>query len=185
MDKITFITGNAGKAEEVSRYLGFPVDHVALELDEIQSLDLEAVVRDKAMRAYDAMKKPVLVEDVSLVFRAFGKLPGPLIRWFLEELGNEGLCRLLDGKEDRFCVATVCYGFSDGNTVRLVSGSMEGSVADHPRGSNSFGWAAMFVPAGMGRTYAELTNDEQAPIAMRRKALEELRDLIGRVGTKA
>jgi inosine/xanthosine triphosphate pyrophosphatase family protein len=36
----------------------------------------------------------------------------------------------------------------------------------------------MFVPAGMARTYAELSNEEQAPIAMRRKALEKLRKLI-------
>jgi non-canonical purine NTP pyrophosphatase (RdgB/HAM1 family) len=178
MDKLTFITGNPGKAKEVSRYLGSPVDHVSLDLDEIQSLDLEEIVKDKAMRAYKKMRRPVLVEDVSLVFSAFGKLPGPLIRWFLEELENEGLCRLLDGKENKDCIATVCYGLCDGKTVRLVSGAMEGTVAEHPCGSNSFGWAAIFVPAGMTKTYAELSNEEQVPIAMRRKALEKLRALI-------
>jgi non-canonical purine NTP pyrophosphatase (RdgB/HAM1 family) len=178
MDKLTFITGNPGKAQEVSRYLGSPVDHVSLDLDEIQSLDLEEIVKDKAMRAYGKLGSQVLVEDVSLVFSAFGKLPGPLIKWFLEELGNEGLCRLLDGKENRDCSATVCYGLCDGKTVRLVSGAMEGTVAEHPRGSNSFGWAAIFVPTGMTKTYAELSNEEQAPIAMRRKALEKLRALI-------
>ena len=178
MNDLTFITGNPGKANEISRYLGFPVDHVSLELEEIQSLNLEEIVKDKAMRAYGKVGRPVLVEDVSLVFRAFGKLPGPLIRWFLEELGNEGLCRLLDGKKDNTCVATVCYGLCDGKTVRLVSGDMEGTVADHPRGDNSFGWASMFVPAGMTKTYAELSNEEQAPIAMRRKALEKLHKIL-------
>jgi len=178
MEKLTFITGNPGKAKEVSRYLGFPVDHVSVELDEIQSLDLEEIVNDKAMRAYHKVGRPVLVEDVSLVFLAFRKLPGPLIRWFLEELGNEGLCRLLDGQENKACVATVCYGLCDGKTVRLTSGSMEGTVADHPRGDNSFGWASMFVPVGMQKTYAELSDEEQAPIAMRRKALEKLRALM-------
>ena len=174
MKKITFITGNPGKAEEIARYLGFPIDHVPLDLDEIQSLDLEEIVKDKAMRAYEKIKRPVLVEDTSFVFSAFGKLPGTLIKWFFTELGNEGLCRLLDGKEDKNCVATVCYGFCDGETVQLVSGSMEGTVADHPRGANSFGWASVFVPAGTTKTYAELSNEEQAPIAMRRKALEKL-----------
>ncbi len=178
MDDLTFITGNAGKAEEVSRYLGFPVEHVALDLPEIQSLNLEEIVNDKAIRAYDKIRRPVLVEDVSLVFPAYGKLPGPLIKWFLAELGNEGLCRLLDGKKDRTCVTTVCYGLCGGTAVRLVSGSMEGAVARHPRGDNSFGWASMFVPAGMMRTYAELSNEEQASIAMRRKALEKLRGIL-------
>jgi hypothetical protein len=40
MDNLTFVTGNPGKAEEISRYLGFPMGHVPLGLDEIQSLDL-------------------------------------------------------------------------------------------------------------------------------------------------
>ena len=178
MDKLIFITGNPGKAEEISRYLGFPVEHVSLDLDEIQSLDLEEIVKDKAMRAYEKVGKSVLVEDVSFVFNAFGRLPGPLIKWFLAELGNEGLCRLVDGKENKTCVATVCYGLCDGKTVKFVSGSMEGTVADHPRGENSFGWASVFVPVGMSKTYAELSNEEQASIAMRRKALEKLHTLL-------
>ena len=129
--KITFITGNAGKAEEVSRYLGLEIDHHSLDLEEIQSLDLEEIVKDKALRAYSKIGKPVLVEDVSFVFHALGKLPGPLIKWFLKELENEGLCRLIDGK-DRRCTAKVCYGFCDGETVHLFDGSMSGTISDSP-----------------------------------------------------
>lgn len=175
--KITLITGNAGKAEEVSRYLGTPVEHQPLDLDEIQSLDLEEIVKDKANRAFEKIGEPVLVEDVSFVFHGMGKLPGPLIKWFLKELGNEGLCRLVDGK-NRGCVATVCYGFHDGKEVKLFSGSMSGSVSESPRGSNSFGWASVFIPEDFDKTYAELTNEEQAPIAMRNKALKELHEYL-------
>ncbi len=179
MKRITFITGNLGKVAEVSRYLGIPVDHVALDLPEIQSLDLEEVVRDKAARAYEHLKRPVLVEDVSFVFNALGKLPGPLIKWFSKELENEGLCRLLDGHKDRSCEAVVCYGYHDGKSVRTVSGSMKGTVARHPRDGNSFGWAPVFIPDGMSKTYAELTNEEQAPIAMRNRALARLKEYLG------
>ncbi|MBI2047599.1 MAG: non-canonical purine NTP pyrophosphatase, partial [Parcubacteria group bacterium] len=63
--KITFITSNNSKAAEVSRYLGFPVRHISLELHEIQSLDLEEIVREKVLLAYEKIQKPVLVEDVS------------------------------------------------------------------------------------------------------------------------
>lgn len=174
---ITFITGNIGKVNEVSRYLGIPLEHKSLNLDEIQSLDLEEIVKDKAERAFREVGGPVLVEDVSFVFNALGKLPGPLIKWFLKELGNVGLCRLLDGK-DRRCVATVCYGYHDGTSVRLFSGSMAGSVAEAPRGENSFGWAPIFIPEGFDKTYAELTNEEQAPIAMRNKALSKLHAIL-------
>ncbi len=175
--QITLITGNAGKAEEVSRYLGMPIEHQSLDLDEIQSLELEEIVKDKATRAFEKIGQPILVEDVSFVFHALGKLPGPLIKWFLKELGNDGLCRLLDDK-DRSCTATVCYGFHDGKEVRLFSGSMAGTVAEAPQGSNSFGWAPVFIPENHTKTYAELSNEEQALIAMRNKALKKLHEFL-------
>ena len=175
--KITFITGNAGKAEEVSRYLGTPIEHHSLDLDEIQSLDLEEIVKDKVMRAYEKLGTPVLVEDVSLVFNALGKLPGPLIKWFTKELENEGLCRLADGK-DRHCIATVCYGFYNGSTVRLFSGSMAGTIADSPRGNNSFGWSPIFIPEGYDKTYAEMSDEDRSPFAMRNKALKDVQEYL-------
>lgn len=175
--KITFITGNIGKVEEVSRYLGMNLEHQKIDLDEIQSLDLEEIVKDKAKRAFEKLKSPVLVEDVSFVFHSLGKLPGPFIKWFEKELDNEGLCRIVDGK-DRSCTATVCYGFCDGVDVKIFSGSMKGVVANNPRGDRSFGWAPIFVPEGYDKSYAELTNEEQSEIAMRNKALKKFREFL-------
>lgn len=91
MQKLTFITGNAGKAKYLSDYFHFPVDHRKLDLHEIQSLDLKEVVEDKARRAYEIVKSPVLVEDVSLTFSALNSLPGPLIKWFKESHSSDGM----------------------------------------------------------------------------------------------
>lgn len=175
--KITFITGNLGKVQNTSRYLGFEIDHRAIELEEIQSLDVEEVVEDKARRAFKEVQEPVLIEDVSFVFHSLGKLPGPFIKWFEKELGNEGLCRLLDGK-DRKCTATVCYGYCDGTNVKFFEGSMSGSIAESPRGENSFGWGSVFIPEGYDKTFAELSDEEQDPLSMRNKALEKFREYI-------
>ena len=62
----------------------------------------------KARAVYDSTGT-VLVEDSSLVFSALGKLPGPLIKWFLDELDNEGLTQLLNGYEDRSATARACF----------------------------------------------------------------------------
>ncbi len=174
---ITFITGNPGKASEVSRYLDIKIENKSLELEEIQSLDLEKIVEDKVQRAFEKIKSPVLVEDVSFTFHALGNLPGPLIKWFMKELGNEGLCRLVNGK-DRSCTATVCYGLYDGNVIKTFSGSMKGSISDAPRGSGSFGWASIFIPEGHDKTYAELSNEEQASFSMRNKALKKVKEYL-------
>lgn len=86
VQEITFITGNQDKADYLARYLGFPVEHLKLDLDEIQSLDLKEIVEHKVQQAYEKIRRPVLVEDVSLEFLALGRLPGPFIRFFLEKM---------------------------------------------------------------------------------------------------
>ena len=68
---ITFITGNQDKADYLAKYLGLPVKHIKLDLDEIQSLDLSSIVEHKVRQAYDKIKTPVIVEDVSLEFTAW------------------------------------------------------------------------------------------------------------------
>ncbi|HWQ60469.1 MAG TPA: non-canonical purine NTP pyrophosphatase [Candidatus Fimivivens sp.] len=178
MNSITYITGNPGKLAEVKRYLDQEVEHVSLDLPEIQSLSSKEIVEKKAREAYELVGKPVLVEDVSLVIHSLGGLPGPLIKWFEQALGEEGICRLVDGK-DRSCTASVLYGYFDGREIIFAEGEMKGSVSDVPRGDNSFGWGPIFVVDGMNdRTYSELTNEEQAEIAMRKKALTVLRERL-------
>src|SRR5690242_16126421 len=100
MDALTFVTSNPGKAKQLGQYLDVPVVQKAIDLIEIQSLDGAEIIEHKAREAYRLLRSPVLVEDASLQFLALGKLPGPLIKWFLEELGTAGLCRLLNGYED-------------------------------------------------------------------------------------
>lgn len=170
---ITFITSNPAKAEQLAYHLKMPITHRRLDLPEIQSLDLEEIVRNKAQRAYDILHSPALVEDVSLTFPALGKLPGPLIKWFLGELGNDGLARLLDGK-DRTAIAQVCYGLHDGTTCHLFIGEARGQITDEPRGAHAFGWDPLFIPDGSTKTWGEMTMAEQSATSMRRIALEGL-----------
>src|SRR5688572_26522398 len=94
MKTVTFITGNQHKVDFLVKWLGRPVEHVKLDLDEIQSLDLHTVVAHKAEQAYNILKRPVLVEDASLAFTAMGRLPGTFVKWFIEEIGYDGLLRL-------------------------------------------------------------------------------------------
>jgi predicted subunit of tRNA(5-methylaminomethyl-2-thiouridylate) methyltransferase len=75
MQSITFITGNQKKADYLAKYLGFPIEHIKLDLDEIQSLSLAEIVEHKAKQAYTKVGKPVIVEDVSLEFSVLGRLP--------------------------------------------------------------------------------------------------------------
>lgn len=174
MESLTFITGNQNKADRMKKYLNREISHKSVDLPEIQSLNLHGVVDAKVREAFKHVGTPVIVEDVSLQFTAMGELPGPLIKWFLKELKNEGLCRLLDGYASRAAVARVCFGYYDGNEVRFFDHEVPGTIAPMPRGESLFGWDPTFVPDGWEKTWAEMTDEETAKISMRRPALKKL-----------
>lgn len=174
LESLTFVTGNPGKARLFSQYLEIPVRHQNIDLLEIQSLDGAEIVEYKAREAYRQLHSPVLVEDTSLQFLALGKLPGPLIKWFLMELHTEGLCRLLDSSADRSAQASVHFGLYDGKSFHVFTGTRAGSIAHTPRGSYGFGWDAIFMPSGSNKTWAEMTDEEGRATSMRIPALKQL-----------
>ena len=87
LDRITLITGNAGKATEFAAMLGIEVTPAKAELTEIQALDVATVAKRKAADAYAQLGTPVLVDDTGLSLRGWNGLPGALIVWFVESVG--------------------------------------------------------------------------------------------------
>lgn len=174
MKSLTFITGNLNKVKWTQKYSPIPITHKKLDLIEIQSLDIKEVVEHKAKEAYKILKKTVLIEDTSLVMHAYGKLPGTFIKWFLQEIGVTGLCKLADNT-DREATALVMYGLYDGKTLRFFEGQMDGYIALKPRGKNGFGFDSVFIPKGQNKTQAEMTDEEFDKFNKRRIALEKMR----------
>ncbi len=162
MDGVVFVTGNPEKAENFSRHIGLDVSHSPAEMDELQSLDISKIVTHKVEQAYAQLRQPVLVEDVALVFHALGTLPGPFIKFFVEaENGGEKMCRMLDAFTDRSATASCTYAYYDGQHLELFTGSIDGTVAESPRGTRGYGFDMIFEADGFGgRTSAELSAAE-------------------------
>ncbi|KAL7549713.1 hypothetical protein ACHAWF_012979 [Thalassiosira exigua] len=93
---ITFVTGNKNKLAEVRRLLStdsgipFDIDNARLDLPELQGTPHD-IARAKCQAASDKLQTAVLTEDTCLCFEALNGLPGPYIKWFLEDLGLDGL----------------------------------------------------------------------------------------------
>lgn len=177
MIDVTFITGNPDKARYMAELLGMPIKHRKVELDEIQSLDLATVTADKAKRAYEIVKGPVLVEDVGLEFTALGRLPGPLIKWFVEEIPFETICSLLNGK-DRDAIARCVFAYYDGELLKTFEGSTPGRIAEKPAGSGGYGWDPIFIPEGYNVTRAELSKEDDHKVYLRIKPIAALRTFL-------
>jgi non-canonical purine NTP pyrophosphatase (RdgB/HAM1 family) len=177
MSKVTFITGNQSKADYLANYLGFAVDHRKLDLDEPQTLDLREVVESKVRQAYDLVKGPVIVQDVSLEFKALGRLPGTFIRFYVDEVPFETICRTLDGLS-RAAVARCIFGYFDGTQLEFFEGSLNGSIAEHPAGDGGFGWDRLFIPEGYAVTRAALSKQDDEATYLKIQPFAQLKAFL-------
>lgn len=176
---ITFITGNQNKADFLAKHLGMPLAHHKLDLDEIQSLDLRKITEHKVRQAYAVLQQPVLVEDAGLIFTAMGRLPGTYIKWFLEEMGCDGLARLAQSLPEQTAIGRVCYGLYDGAEIHFFEGEMHGTIAPEPRdGGQGFGFDTIFINQGFTKTRAEMTDEEYVQSSYRTMGLAKLRDFL-------
>ena len=177
---VVFVTGNQNKADYLAALLGMPIDHQKVELDEIQSLSLEEIAEHKARQAYEKIGRPVLIDDVGLTFAALGDLPGPFIRFFVDASnGLENLCRMLDGFSDRRATAQCVMAFYDGVKLNIFRGSLNGKIADSPRGNNGYGWDKIFMPDGFGgKTRAELSASDDEKTYKIIKPIDDVRRFL-------
>jgi len=181
--KLTYVSGNAQKVAFLKKWLGYDFDHVNLDIEELQELDPQKVVEHKAKAAYAILKKPVLTEDTSVTFKALGRLPGTQIKWFIEELGVEGCCRLLDGFKDRSATARAFYVLYDGKEMRHFDVIVEGTIVKTPRGTHGFGWNPIFEAKGLGKTYGEMNDEEWAKYGARAMAIGKIKDYLDHINS--
>jgi len=177
MTNVTFVTGNQNKADYLSKCLELPLSHLRINLDEIQSLDLHSVVEHKLRQAYHKVKQPVLVEDVSLEFEALGRLPGTFIKFYIEEVSLETICRTLDSLS-RIATARSMYGYYDGKAMEFFDSSLKGKISDHPKGNRGWGWDKIFIPDGFSLTRAELNEEDDMKTYMMIKPIQQLKAFL-------
>ena len=177
-DRLTLVTGNPDKAKLLEKYLGIPVESAALDLDEIQSLNVREIIEKKAREAYRQLNKPVVVDDVSFVIDDLNGLPGPFIKWFSQSLGYEGLCRLADSSVSREATIEVALGYFDGTTFMPFVGTSTGTIAEHAKGERGFGFDAIFICDGYKVTRGEMSEADYHKTSARRMAIELLKGYL-------
>jgi XTP/dITP diphosphohydrolase len=122
----------------------------------------------------------VLGEDSGIEVEALGGSPGVRsARWAEQGRHIPQLLEKLTGIEDRrarYRCELVCL--SPGGELR-GSGTLGGTVAAEPRGSEGFGYDPIFIPVGESKTVAELGNAWKVVNSHRARAARALLDSIG------
>ncbi|KAL0213485.1 hypothetical protein RCL1_007111 [Eukaryota sp. TZLM3-RCL] len=176
---LTFVTSNPNKLKEVQQILGdsFIVVNNDTDLAEFQGSCAEEITRLKALEALkQGVPTPFIVEDTCLCFNAFGGLPGPYIKWFLQNIGPSGLHKMLAGFEDKTSFAQCTFAFVPSPDVEpiLCVGKTAGEIVE-PAGQTTFGWDPIFFVPEYKQTYAQMESSLKNSISHRGKALELLK----------
>ena len=171
--RLRFLSSNPNKVAEATAILepaGFEVIAVEKKLEEVQSDDVELLVRDKCIKAFRLIGRPVFVEHTGLYIEALNGFPGGLTQIFWDRLGAERVARLFAREDNGRAAARTRIGYCDGRCVHQFEGEVNGRLAPEPRGDGSQ-WDCIFIPEGSDKTFAEM-GGRKNEVSMRRKALD-------------
>ena len=199
MKTLIFATGNAHKAYEVRKMLeGLDVEVLTLKE---AGLDLDIVEDGKTFRENSLIKaravfaasgKAVLADDSGIEIDAFGGAPGVLSSRFMgEDTPYPVKCaaileRMKDVPDeergaDLRCVMSFIYPDENGNETEFVEeGAVYGRIAYAPAGEHGFGYDPIFYLPELGKTTAELSDEEKNALSHRGRALEAVKPHIVR-----
>jgi XTP/dITP diphosphohydrolase len=165
-----FATTNIRKKRMYEQILNATLQTTPIEIDDIQHVDPTEVALKKAVKAFEALQKPVFVEQSALCVRAWGDFPGGLTTTAFVAIGLSNICRMLQPFEDKYAESVSVIAFTDGQMQRKFIGVVEGEIPPTPRG-NGYSWNNIFIPSGFSQTLGEMDENAILSISSRRRAI--------------
>ena len=185
---IVMASGNSGKIKEaqeiLKEYKIIPMKELGINIDveEDKETFIENATKKAEAIAKELNDKMCLADDSGIEIEYLDGFPGVHTKRWLNGTDRERNLAILDKlqgvpKEKRNIKFITAIALSDGNETISVEASIDGYVAETPKGENGFGFDEIFELED-GRTLAELSNEEKNEISARRKALEKLREKL-------
>ncbi len=141
MKAVLYATGNNVKfrqAEHVCDEFGIILIQHGLDVPEIQSEEALPIALDKAQKAYDLCKQPVVISDDSWVIPGLNGFPGPYMKSMNHWFSVDDWLRLTASLTDRRIILTQIAVYQDINGPRLFSSTIEGMLLPKARGSSTY-----------------------------------------------
>ena len=185
---IVMASGNSGKIKEaqeiLKEYKIIPMKELGINIDveEDKETFIENATKKAETIAKELNDKMCLADDSGIEIEYLDGFPGVHTKRWLNGTDRERNLAILDKlqrvpRDKRKIKFITAIALSDGNETISVEASIDGYVAETPRGENGFGFDEIFELED-GRTLAELSNEEKNEISARRKALEKLREKL-------
>ncbi|TAK94100.1 hypothetical protein EPO05_06725 [Patescibacteria group bacterium] len=139
MKQLVFSTGNDSKyqtAQAVCTEYAIKLEQNTLEIDEIQGEDPEKIVTDKVNKAYDLLKKPVIVSDDTWVIPGLNGFPGSYMKSMNHWFQPQDFINLTLSLTDRRIFLVGYLAYKDEKLTKLFYQKREGILLEEPRGKH-------------------------------------------------
>jgi non-canonical purine NTP pyrophosphatase (RdgB/HAM1 family) len=175
IERLYMVTASRNKFIDYQFLLGKHAElrWARIDIEDPVTDDLAVVIRRKIKRARKQLPYlDFIVEQTNLMIHAWKGLPGNVTGLFIEGMGVDGICKMLDAFEDRKATAVtdLAYHSSDGK-VYIFRGLLNGSIIKQPEGNEAFGWESIFIPDGHSQTMAQMSLEERNNISTRKLAV--------------
>ena len=138
----------------------------------------------KAEAVCEATGLPALADDSGLEVDALDGEPGVLSARYAGEHGNDEanndlLLSRMAGKDSRSASFRCALALKiPGRDTLIAEGRCPGTILYERRGTGGFGYDPLFLYEPMGKTYAEMNDEEKNRISHRARAAEKMREIM-------
>lgn len=177
---MAFVTGNPDKAIEVQELLpGIRI--IDVDMPEIQEVDSKAIITAKVKTAFEYYSDgPIIVDDTGFYMDCLGgKLPGPLVKWFLKSITNVGLVTMAQKMGNMRAKAMTVIGYATSPTnIVFFEGKMLGTITMPDDGPKGPGWSSILIPDGYNQIYFTMDVSAKNAMSMRSQAIKKLKAFL-------
>lgn len=186
---LIFATNNKNKVEEIRWQLGdsfeiLSLEEAGIDIDIPEPHDtFQANASEKSRTIYHLTGRDCFSEDTGLEIAALNGEPGvKSARYAGDGRNNEDNIDLvlskLKGVTDRSAqFRTVLSLWMNGVEI-FFEGICPGEIIHQRRGSNGFGYDAVFVPTGSTLSFGEMGKEEKVKFSHRAKAMQKMIDFL-------
>lgn len=178
------MSSNASKIQEVKSIIeavGVKIIPINQKIEELQTEDVDRLVKDKVTKAFCSIGRPLFVEHTGLYLDGLNDLPAGLTQIFWDKLEADNFAALVRGLGNSSVIARTVIGYCDGKQILFFKGEVAGRVSDTPKGPREFQWDCLFIPAGHTQTFAEM-GALKNEVSMRRIALDAFAKYLNPAG---
>lgn len=189
MEDIVIASNNQGKINDFKAI--FPNKNVKGISELIKDFDVEETgttfeenAKLKSVAAAKALNKQVIADDSGLEVQALNGEPGVYSARYagLDKNDQDNIKKLLDNMNNETeraaqFVCVISMSSPNGQTQQF-KGTVSGEITTEPIGENGFGYDPVFYVPSLGKTMAQLTDEEKAKISHRGNAINQLQQFL-------